>query len=202
MKVWEPEICKFIAQVCNHFLLDSGTESCIRLFFVANTTWKMNSNWQTIRYIVLYAIYTLTNNGYIRTLKMEKSRQRTAFLRALVRPLLFCQPFCPLSISFPFRLVFLRISTWMRQVTCHICTWCPLKKQRLPIPKLSVNVLKFQMIALSWVKCPHLRAISQGFMRPQWLHLVYILHLQEWSHIIRNLMDRDGYQGTKGGTQF
>lgn len=186
--MWEPEIWKFIAQVCNHFLLDSGTESCIRLFFVANTTWKTNSNWQY--------------KGYIRTLKMEKSRQRTAFLRALVRPLLFCQPFCPLSISFPFRLVFLRISTWMRQVTCHICTWCPLKKQRLPIPKLSVNVLKFQMIALSSVKCPHLRVISQGFMRPQWLHLVYILHLQEWSHIIRNLRDRDGYQGTKGGTQF
>ena len=106
------------------------------------------------------------------------------------------------SISFPVGLVSPRISTWMRQVRCHTCTWCPLKKQRLPILKLSVNVLKFQMIAPSWVKCPHLTVISHGFVCPQWLHLVYILHLQEWSHTTQNLMGRYGYQGTKGGTQF
>lgn len=142
------------------------------------------------------------HKGYLWTLKIEKSGERTAFLHASVRPLPFCEPFCLLSISFPFGLVFLRISTWMRQVRRHTCTWCPLKKQRLPILKLSVNVLKFQMIAPSWVKCPHLTVISQGFMYPQWLHLVYILHLQEWSHITQNLMGRYGYQGTKGGTQF
>lgn len=102
MKQCESQKYKFAARVWDSLLPDLGTVSCIRMFLVANTTQKVNSNW-------------LNNIGARRAYIIENFRKKAALKCASMRLPAFSQSSCSVPIGFIFRLFFLMVTIWRRQ---------------------------------------------------------------------------------------